>query len=191
MLLEIRIFSFCEATFFHPHLSKPPHCPCIIEIFFTWPMWPFFCVKHASNFYPFWTCYPRGQHVYQDPPEFLPKNSQQAPTFRHCLLQLEDETFICEGRVQRAVLDSVVTSAFSGISQLNFALYSGRVPSEYTPCIKGLFSLIWLKIHLVTTLSGCNAPMGGSPFPSLGLLLFGNSSFTDFGRVNNLLEHYT
>ena len=104
MLLEIRIFSFCEASFFHPYLSKPPHCPCIVEIFFTWPMWPFFCVKHAANFYPFWTCYPRGQHVYQDPPEFLPKNSQQAPTFRHCLLQLEDEAFICEDRVQWAVL---------------------------------------------------------------------------------------
>ena len=31
---------------------------------------------------------------------------------------------------------------------------------------------------------------GCSPFPSLGLLLSGNSSFTDLGRVNNLLEHY-
>ncbi|SCM73167.1 hypothetical protein KL86DES1_21093 [uncultured Desulfovibrio sp.] len=43
----------------------------------------------------------------------------------------------------------------------------------------------------MTTLSGCNAPIGCSPFPSLGLLLFANSSFTDFGRVSNLLEHYT
>ena len=33
-------------------------------------------------------------------------------------------------------------------------------------------------------------PYGCSPFPSLGLLLSGNSSFTDFGRMNNLLEHY-
>ena len=45
-----------------------------------------------------------------------------------------------------AASGSVVTSAFSGISASNFAFYSGRVPSEYTPCIKGSFSVILLKI---------------------------------------------
>ena len=53
-----------------------------------------------------------------------------------------------------SALGSVVTSAFSGISASNFAFYSGRVPSEYTPCIKGSFSLILLKIHHETTLPG-------------------------------------
>jgi hypothetical protein len=53
-----------------------------------------------------------------------------------------------------AASGSVVTSAFSGISASNFAFYSGRVPSEYTPCIKGSFSLRLLKIHHETTLPG-------------------------------------
>ena len=38
--------------------------------------------------------------------------------------------------------------------------------------------------------SRCRVSTRCFPFPSLGLLLSGNSSFTDLGRVNNLLEHY-
>ena len=58
-------------------------------------------------------------------------------------------------------LDSIVTSAFPVISASNFAVYSGRVPSEHTYCITGLFSSICLKIHLVTTLSGYRAAFYG------------------------------
>ena len=42
-------------------------------------------------------------------------------------------------------------SVFSVISASNFAFYSSRVPEEYTPSIKGLFSLYNTKIHLMTT----------------------------------------
>ena len=66
---------------------------------------------------------------------------------------------------------------FSGLRQIPPLRWRRDCPASGAPFLLDYEPSVWHSY-------GC------SPFPSLGLLLSGNSSFTDLGRVNNLLEHY-